>query len=70
MNPLCLTECELYEITARVRPSAQARWLRRNGIPFIIRGDGHLRVIRANVEHIPTKTPSEKPNFDALRQTG
>jgi hypothetical protein len=45
-----LTADELAEWTGYKRPSAQMRWLRDNGLPFMVGGDGLPKVLRRAVE--------------------
>lgn len=47
---LWLSDAELIEATHRARPSAQAKALRRMGVPFQERPDGSLLVSRAALE--------------------
>lgn len=43
-----LTPAELVELTeARTRP-AQERWLRANGLLYLVSAKGHVRVLRAH----------------------
>lgn len=65
------TPAELYEITHRIRPSAQARMLRAMGIAFIPRCDGTVVVLRSHVEHLlggakGTTIKTTEPNWKAL----
>ena len=41
---------DLTELTGYVRPSAQRRWLTRNGIRFWVRADGKLAVLTAQMQ--------------------
>ena len=41
-----LSNEELQAFTGLERPSAQARWLRENGFPFEIGGDGSPKVLQ------------------------
>ena len=52
MTAVLLTPDELVAITLRERPSAQARVLRRLGVPFLSHPDGSLLVSRASVEAV------------------
>lgn len=47
---IVLTAIELVELSGYRKPSAQARWLERNGFPFVVGGDGQLKVLRQAVE--------------------
>lgn len=40
---------EVAEFTGYTRRSAQARWLQTEGFPFVIGGDGKLKVLRSVV---------------------
>jgi len=68
---LYLTEEELVETTGYKRPSLQARQLARNGIRFIRRADGHLRVARSQIDR-PARETSGAPgvDLDAVRKLG
>ena len=46
---IALTQTEIAEITARERPTAQARVLAGMGIPYRRRPDGSLVVLRRDV---------------------
>jgi hypothetical protein len=41
---------ELRTLTGRTRPSAQARWLKAQGIKMLVRPNGSLVVLRTAVE--------------------
>nr|WP_171049602.1 DUF4224 domain-containing protein [Pseudomonas nicosulfuronedens] len=47
---MVLTAIELVELSGYRKPSAQARWLERNGFPFVMGGDGQPKVLRQAVE--------------------
>lgn len=47
---MILTAADLEELTARKRPAAQADVLRAMSIPFRLRPDGSVVVLRAAVE--------------------
>lgn len=71
---LTLTAEELIEITARVRPSAQIRWLDRHGWPYVRGADGHPKVLRAFVQSsiggiALAHTSRPGPDWDALDGT-
>lgn len=61
---LCLTPEEIRDLTAKERPSAQARALDAMGILYRRRPDGTLAVLRAHVQY---EQPKEKPHAPALR---
>jgi hypothetical protein len=42
-----LTREEIEALTGRIRPSAQIRWLRQNGLETLRRADGQPLVLRA-----------------------
>lgn len=46
-DALTLSRSEVVELTGYKRPGEQVEWLRRNGIPHFIAGDGRPRVVRA-----------------------
>ena len=58
-----LTPDEIVELTGLRRPSAQMRWLDRNGIRAFRRADGGVSVPRAAVEQ--GRQP-KGPNWEAL----
>jgi hypothetical protein len=61
---LTLTAEELRELTARVRSDAQQVQLRAMGIPFFVRKDGTVAVLRVSVEGratIPDREPALRP---------
>lgn len=72
VEPINLTKKELQEITGRLKPAAQLRWLRKNGFTALLRADGIPLVSRAHFEakmggYLPgTKPQSFEPNFGAL----
>jgi hypothetical protein len=41
-----LSSVDLRELTGYVRPSAQARWLTDNGLPFYLDAQGRPKVMR------------------------
>jgi hypothetical protein len=70
---LTLTAEELVEITGYLRPSAQARALRKMGVEHRIRNDGRVIVLRSYVEALlgggsPAKVQQRttEPNWSAL----
>ena len=70
---ICLTSEELREITGKVKPSAQIRYLRKLGITFIIRADGKPVVSRNRFEAVmgglgsTTKAPDPQPDFSMFQ---
>jgi hypothetical protein len=69
-----LTKLQTQELTGYKIPSAQIRWLQKNGILFKVGADGYPRVLVTEVEtqmlsnSKPTKNiiRQETPNFEAL----
>ena len=59
---LTLTPAELVELTGKQRPSAQARVLSALGIPYQIRPNGSLLILRSRLE-----TENERPASSAVR---
>ncbi len=49
---LVLSPQEIIEVTARTKPSSQAKQLTHLGVPFKPRTDGTLVVLRIHVEHL------------------
>lgn len=72
MESINLTRDELKDITGRLKPAAQLRWLRRNGFTALLRADGIPLVSRAHFQAkmdglLPgTKPQTFEPNFGAL----
>ncbi|RLW62236.1 MAG: hypothetical protein B6D70_07680 [gamma proteobacterium symbiont of Stewartia floridana] len=65
-----LSRTEIEELTGYQRPSAQSRWLDRNGFNHVKGADGYPRVLR---NHVQAKLGSSvefkqegRPNFAAL----
>jgi len=73
MSGLCLTLEELREITGRMKASAQVRFLRQNGINFILRADGKPLVSRTHFEaimggEVRVRRPAEpEPDFSIFQ---
>ena len=73
MLSLCLTFEELREITGKIRASAQIRYLRAQGIAFIVRADGRPVVSRNHFEAVmsgkgsTSKKPEAEPDFSCFR---
>ena len=69
-----LTRNETHELTGYKIPSAQIRWLQKNGILFRVGADGYPRVLMSEIEfQMLSHTKSNKhfsvqetPNFEAL----
>ena len=63
-----LTATELKSLTGYIRPSAQVRWLRRNGYKFTINGLGEpvVAVAEANRHLVGGRAARQEPNFEAL----
>ena len=59
-----LTADELQELTGYVRPSAQVRWLIRNGVAHYRRADGKPVVTR---EALTGRLDRPQPKWEALR---
>ena len=72
MGSINLTKAELAEITGRLKPTAQAKWFRKNGFTVLLRADGMPLVSRAHFEvkmggYLAGSKPRDyKPNFGAL----
>lgn len=67
-DQLFLTDEQLVDLTSYVMPSAQVRWLVRNGVHHYVRGDGKPRVLASTIQ--PDAAPRKAawtPNFDAVR---
>ena len=69
-----LNRNEIYQLTGYKIPSAQIRWLQKNGILFRVGADGYPRILLSEVEfQMLSHTKSNKhlsvqetPNFEAL----
>ncbi len=68
---LFLTPTDLQDLTGFKRPTAQRRWLTRNGYRFDVRGDGRPAVL---VEEVRSKvgrgTRTSGPDLSALERLG
>jgi len=67
---LFLDANELADLTGLRQPSAQIRWLQKNGVIHYVRADGQPRVPRGLFEKPETAAPAAaatSPNFAALR---
>lgn len=62
MATLCLTDDELQELTRKARPSAQRRVLDHMGIPYFLRTDGSVAVIRETL-HVGKPTQEQRPRL-------
>ena len=60
---LCLSPREVAEVTGKQRPSAQARVLSGMGIPYRLRPDGTLVVLRIHVEYETTEKEPASPTL-------
>ena len=63
---MILSEQELLDLTQKRRPTAQARVLAFMGIPYRMRPDGSLAVLRAQVA--PTATNGRLPVSEPVLQ--
>ena len=61
---LTLTQAELKELTGKERPTAQARQLRVWAVPFKLRSDGSLAVLRV---HVTYETEEKEPPSPTVR---
>jgi hypothetical protein len=63
-----LTLAELKSLTGYTRPSAQARWLRRNGYKFTMNGLGEpvVAVAEMNRHLVGGRAARQEPDFEAL----
>ncbi len=53
---------KLEQLSGHSKPSAQARWLKSNGFPFVIGGDGRPKVLRQVVEQrLGARSVAQKP---------
>lgn len=70
-STMFLSESELYRLTGYELPKCQAKWLRANGIKFLINCNGHPIVLIKAVEAImgikATNDRKTQPNENALR---
>ena len=62
-----LSTSDLKQLTGYQKPSAQARWLEQVGLPFLMGGDGKLKVLRLAVEQrlglYRTAQPKREPQL-------
>lgn len=63
-----LSPSELCELTGKLRASAQARELDSMGVPYRLRRDGSVAVLRVHAEHMPGPSRDLRPevNLDGL----
>jgi hypothetical protein len=67
LEPLCLTDAEISQLTGKKRPSAQMRALRFMAIDHKRRPDGSVVVLRSQLGVAYTSTPPSKrtePNWN------
>lgn len=67
MTALMLTPDELERLTGRKRPTAQAAYLKRNGLRYRINDSGEVivaRVIGESFLGVPTVAPANDPDLD------
>lgn len=57
---MILSSAEIEALTAKLKPSAQARVLEHMGIPYRRRPDGTLAVLRVHVETVVTRPREPK----------
>lgn len=69
LMPIYLSVEELREITGRIKPSAQIRWLRQQGFTVLVRANGRPLVSRAHFEVVmgglrgQIEAPELEPDF-------
>jgi hypothetical protein len=64
-----LSSCDINRLTGYVRPSAQARWLRRNGYRFAVNALGEPVVAEAEAARKLIgggNNVTQEPNFGAI----
>jgi Domain of unknown function (DUF4224) len=62
-----LTQEQIAELTGRTMPSAQRRWLQRQGVPFRTRADGRAVVLVSDLQSQAAAPVPARPRFDAIR---
>lgn len=69
MSDVFLTVAQVRDLTGLTQPSAQIRWLRKNGVTHYVRVDGHPRVPISAVTNPsePKSIAQAVPDFDAVR---
>lgn len=71
-SDMFLSKEELFDLTHRVRYSAQAQALRALGIEHRIRPDGSIAVLRSHIEKVfdaavqTRRVAKQTPNFDLI----
>lgn len=64
---MLLSQLELIELSGYQKPSAQIRWLRSQGISYLVGGDGLPKVLRSVVEArlggAPTSIARKEPQL-------
>lgn len=63
MPSLTLSRDEVVELSGYRRPAEQLRWLREQGIPHFIAGDGHPRIVREALLHFREPPPANRPRL-------
>lgn len=68
-----LTQKEIVELTGYKQRTAQIKWLRENGIRFLLGGDDHPRILSSQIEQLIgsfSKSAKRKaePNEEALQK--
>ena len=67
-----LSSCEINRLTGYVRPSAQVRWLRRNGYRLTVNALGEPVVAAAEAARKlvgGSSNVTQEPNFEAINGT-
>lgn len=69
---MILTPQDLHDLTGYVRPSAQARWLRRHGWRFTVNALGVPVVAQAefNRHMVGGRASKQEPNFGVINTYG
>jgi hypothetical protein len=65
---MSLTEADLERLTGYVRPSAQVRWLRRQGWKFTVNALGKpiVAIAEYNRRMVGGRSVAQQPDFGAL----
>lgn len=58
-----LTQEQLQELTERVRPTAQIKWLKEHGYPFDVGAEGNPKVLASVVESRLGGTVTRRPRL-------
>ena len=66
-EPLWMTHDEVCHMTGRERPTAQIRWLERNGVDHFVRADGKPAVPRNVAGRGKGRLDRPGPKWEALR---